>query len=111
MFYKTDNKEILKGLIIEKISYNAEDGQLYFKLYSEHLQSEEAEEVSEEDFYSLFPMLRDENLPVVVPIDTNTLAYEVSQLWFNNMLLEGQLTQEVAQIWYEIMKAGEPDVV
>lgn len=111
MYYKTDNKEILKGLIIEKISYSSEDEKLYFKLSGGHLESEEVEEVSEEDFYSLFPMLRDENLRVVVPINTNTLAYEVSQLWFNNMLLEGQLTQEIAQIWHEIMKAGEADVV
>lgn len=111
MYYKTGKKEILKGLILDKISYNSEDEKFYVKLSNDHLHSDEVEEVPEEDFYTLFPMLKDENLPVVIPIDTNALASEVSQLWFNNMVLEGQLTQEIAQIWYEIMKAGEPDVV
>jgi len=45
-------------------------------------------------------------LPPAPPTLVESLQAETAELWYQNMVLEGRLSDETSAIWYEIMTGG-----
>lgn len=65
------------------------------------------------------PNITADQIVALVEVETAELWYrnmvmegqlkdENASLWYKNMLLEGKSNHEIASVWYEVMKGGQP---